>query len=176
MRYIGSSIQGWENFTNVAQDTNGVVLTTGGGLITHNLMNCMCLILTDGESRFGMLHISPMHPNSDNWIASMRTAVNAEYAIVCGGNSAAQDPARLTALVNQLAGLSVIDQTRDKWVPAALNPTPGSNTSIVGHVAVDASNASYAMTLGVGFPASTNAGTAVPRAARGSADGFCTIM
>jgi hypothetical protein len=174
MRYT-HFINGWESFAEVAQDAPGVVATTGGGLFTKNLMNCMCLILTDESGQYGMLHVSPNHENTAAWVTSLVTQVGATVAIVTGGNGSTQPQQRLDELVVLLDGLTVIDETKGAWVPDSLHPVKGLNRRQVGYVAVNASNGDYALS-GMPFADSVAPVATATRARRNSADGNCVVM
>ena len=168
-------INGWENFTYVAQDAPGIVVTTGGGLYTANLLNCLCLIFTDETNTYGMLHVNPRNPNTAQWVTSLRNQVGATAVIVAGANGLQQDSARQNELATLLAGLTVVDETRAGWVPNALHPVRGSNTVFVTCVAVNANNGEYALS-GVPFPPSVAPAAPARRARRHSGDGGCFVM
>lgn len=168
-------INGWENFTNVVQDTPGIVVTTGGGLYTANLANCLCLILTDETNSYGMLHVSPGHENTKLWVESLRNQVKATAAIVAGANGDNKDSLRKNELASLLNGLTVVDETRTGWVPDGLRPVRGSNTGLVGYVAVNANNGEYALST-VAFAASSAPVAPRTRARRNSGDGLCIVM
>jgi hypothetical protein len=168
-------INGWENFTVVKQDVPGIVVTTGGGLLTTGLANCMCLILTNGEGKYGMLHANPSHSSIRRWVESLRHETGATEAIVTGANGDKQSQARTDELADILNGLAVTDQTRTGWLPAALNATPGTYTTMAGCVAVNASNGDYAIHP-YGFSPSVHPHPAQGRAGRSCADGGCTIL
>jgi hypothetical protein len=150
MKYT-KQIDGWENFTLVEQDTPGIVIITKkSGLYTKNLMNCMCLILTDDEQgKYGMLHISPLHADTQLWVSSLREQVGATTAIVTGGNSDTQSETRRNELVSLLQDLTVVvDETKSHWVPDILNPVRGArglDRERVNSVAVSASTGEYAL-------------------------------
>ena len=168
-------INGWESFTNVAQDAPGIVVTTGGGLYTANLMNCLCLIFTDEANTYGMLHVSPGHANTTLWVTSLRKQVNATAVIVAGANGINQTSTRQNELAKLLADLTVVDETKAGWVPAVLRPVRGSNSGYVGYVAVNANNGEYALS-GMPLVASPVPVAPATRAQRNSRDGLCIIM
>lgn len=150
--------ENWKGFTEVKQDTPGLVVTQGG-LYTENLMNCLCLILTNGKGRYGMLHVSPGHSETREWVSSLIAQVDADQAIVTGANGGTQSDERKNELESLLRGLAVLDETKSRWVPATLYPFNGSYRSLAGYAAVNASTDEYALRAspfdGIGTTANT---------------------
>ena len=170
------SADGWTGFQNVEQDKEGVVLTTGGGLYTRNLSNCMCLILTDGSSKVGMLHASPDHPNTAMWVKSLIKEVGATTAVVTGANVDIQDDKRKKELETLLSGLrEVVDETQTGWVPGGANRRRGNNKMRVGSVAVNATTKEYALHM-ADFPNLDTLSAPAHRSSRNSGCGGCTII
>lgn len=165
----------WENFTVVEQDKPGVVVNGTGGLYTSNLFNCLCLILTNEETKYGMLHVNPSQPKTPAWIASLRTAVRASAAIVTGANGPSQSDERKAELATALAGLTVVDETRAGWVPASLSPVRGTTAGMVGYAAVCGTTGQY-MLSHKAFNDTPKLAPKPTKPRRGSADGGCSIQ
>lgn len=168
-------INNWESFIYVTQDEPGYMITTGGGLYTANLSNCMCLIVTNEKGSYGMLHVSPGHGKTKEWVISLKKQVAATTAIVTGANGSQQTEQRMDELVSLLEGLAVVDETRYGWVPTELKPIRGSNKLSVGYVAVNAKTGEYALSPMSFAPSAKQIPTA-KKARRNSADGGCVII
>lgn len=168
------AINGWESFAYVKQDEEGLVAETSGGLYTANLMNCMCLMLYDGSTVCGMLHLNPRHHRIDAWVTALRERVNATEAVVTGANGGTQVAERVAQLEHLLDGLTVIDETKAQWLQGSrLNPVAGSHRSLAGWAAVD-TNGSYALSA---MPPEWAAVAQQPRrTGRKSSDGCCIVM
>ena len=170
-----SFINGWESFTYVEQDVEGVVSQTGKGLYTKNLMNCLCLIVA-GEKSYGMLHVNPTCESIEAWIKSLRSNTSATHAIITGANVANQTDERISKLADCLIDLTVIDETKTGWYNAIKkDSTRGNNTGYVGYVALSAVTGEYALS-GSGFADSERPPEIKNHALRKGSDGFCTIM
>lgn len=171
MEYVGMQMHNWEKFTVVYQDQPGIVVRRGkGGLFTRNLMNCMCLILSNaGERGYGMAHISPVCPHILDFVRILRDNLGATHAIVTGANYD-QDQKRIDQLADLLKGLIVVDETRSRWVPSILTPTHGLHMwMIADYAALNASNGHYALNP-CEFTSSTGVETA------GRSNKYCNLI
>lgn len=165
-------------FIEVLQDKQGIVARRSGGLYTRNLMNCVCVILSDdNHTAVGMIHLNPTNENLSSWIEALRKETGATQAIVTGANVEEQSEERRTELLTALAGLLIIDETKSGWLARGGEGgcKRGNNTSLVGYAAVNAGNGNYALSI---FTPAMPAGGHAPAAAssRRSACGGCTIM
>jgi hypothetical protein len=168
-------IANWETFTVVAQDKPGTIINGSGGLITSNLSNCICVILTDGGTKFGMIHVAPHYPDLKKWLGSLRENVGATDAIIAGANIAKQPQERIDVIEEALHGINIVDETRTGWIENGMIATRGTNTLMCGVICVSATTGEYAMETSA-FAATANPAKVVKGTKRGSADGGCTIL
>jgi hypothetical protein len=170
-------VNGWENFEVAHQDQAGKIVTDGG-LYTANLLNCMCLVVTNGV-QYGMIHVSPMHEKTAEWAKSLLDNVQPTEAMITGANGKTQNSERSAQLEEIFKGrnIKMIDATKEGWVPQTLKPDRVDPGHYVGFVAVDAATGNYALSSLYDFQSST--GIQPPRRqgqGRGTADGGCTIF
>ncbi len=150
-------IAGWERATEVAQDVEPTILTTGGLLMTRMLMNCLCLVATDQVSRYGMMHVRPYHGSTAAWGQSLLTQVGATQAFIAGANGH-QTQARLAEIRQIFANhptIDLIDETRARIIPGNVttNIRRGTHAGWGGRVVVNTANGSYAIDNGEEFAA-----------------------
>ncbi len=181
MRLV-NSLNGWETYSYVAQDEEGTIITTGGGLYTKSLMNCLCVVATDGQRKYGMIHVNPNHKKQVSWVRSLIANTAAVEILFTGANWPDQDE-RGEILKAMLVGYDgvVVDETNGRWVQNSLagtvEVTPGSFLGRVGWVAVNATTGEYAFAGAMGFPKTANLrNSRAQTGGRRSSDGCCSIQ
>lgn len=173
------TISGWRTFREVGQDTEGVVVTDGSGLYTRGLGNCICVIVSDGALKCGMIHLRPDHRMLDEWVRSMVKAAGGTQMVLAGANQTKADSDRRPVLERIIAdhNLTVVDETRHGFMDGVSNVTQGTYGIHIGIAAVLGRTCQYA------FPSimepeekSASSSGSSGKSGRKSQDGWCVIL
>ena len=149
-----------DDFVCVEQDQQATIMTTGGGLFTNNISNCIGMVVNNGH-KYGMLHVSPGYGKEKEWIIQcikdVGGDINNTEIVIVGGNSGHDAGLESVKEALQDSGTSaanIIDETRNKWVPDINRKSvvKGSNKVLVNGIAVWASDGNYVLaTMGRSF-------------------------
>lgn len=173
MRFV-PQLHGLKNYEEVIQNEKGKIDTTGRGLITRNIFNCVAILVSNGNTKYGMIHIEPEQANMAELILALRNETQAVEAVVVGANALKADDARSGEIFDALKGLAITDESKHKFLKDRENVTPGINKLHVGFIALSAITGEYTYGL---IPDLEDDAPALPdRARRNSSSGKCVIL